>query len=246
VRGPSGVYQFYRLLWIGLDLLLPPTCGGCGRTGSRWCLQCQQAVSRLTEPLCEVCGVPVQGRVRQCAHCRASRPEFRALRSWAVFDHPVRPALLRLKYRRDVGLGEALVPQLSQFIASLRWPVDLLAPVPLGQGRLKERGYNQSELIGLPLSLALGLVYVPQALVRTRETRSQVGLSRKDRQDNVHGAFKASLRRVKGRRVLLLDDVATTGATLASCAEALRVAGTQDVFAVAVARARHRHGSVDA
>jgi ComF family protein len=154
--------------------------------------------------------------------------------------------LHRLKYRRDVGLGEALVPQLSRFVAHLRWAVDLLVPVPLGQGRLKERGYNQSELIGFPLSLALGLPYARQALARTRETRSQVGLSIGERHDNVHGAFEASPGRVKGRSVLLLDDVATTGATIASCAIALRAAGSADVFAVTVARARHRRGSVDA
>jgi ComF family protein len=154
-----------------------------------------------------------------------------------------------LKYRGDMGLAEALVPELAAFVCSLEWPVDMLIPVPLGKDRLRERGYNQAALIGWPLSLALNIRHTARGLTRTRETSTQVGLNRHERRQNVQGAFRGVSGLVHGRSVLLLDDVATTGATLSSCSEALFAAGAQDVFAVTVARAhpgRDHYGEVDA
>jgi len=164
------------------------------------------------------------------------------LRSWSAFDDPVKTALHRLKYRRDIGLGDAIAAQLIDFVANLNWPIDLIVPVPLGKKRLDERGYNQVGLIGRPLSSAMNIAYAPQALSRDHETRSQVGLTKVERHLNVRGAFNAEEKRVKGRVILLIDDVATTGSTLSSCAEALYAAGARDVFGLTVARALTRHG----
>ncbi len=222
-------------------MLFPPTCGGCDKPGSRWCEECQGKVPHLSEPICEVCGLPI-GEAGLCPDCQRARPHFRILRSWSAFDSPVRNALHRLKYRRDVALGDALASQLSEYVLTLNWPVELVVPVPLGPGRLRERGYNQVGLIARPLSLVLQIDYSPDALVRVRETRSQVGLTKKERRENVSGAFSAKPRRVKGRAVLLMDDVATTGSTLSSCAEAFYAAGARDVFALTVSRALPRHG----
>ncbi len=177
-----------------------------------------------------------------CAECENSRPRYRVLRSWSVYDGPVRKALHRLKYRSDIGLGEALVPALAEFISGLRWPVELLVPVPLGRKRLAERGYNQVDLIARPLSTAMRIPYAPDALRRSQETRSQVGLSRAERRMNVRNAFGAEQRRVNRCIVLLMDDIATTGSTLSSCAEALYEAGARDVFACTVSRAMPVHG----
>jgi ComF family protein len=231
------LYHLYHLLWLGIDLLLPPTCGGCGAPGFRLCPQCLARVPRLPDRVCEICGTPALAAGSRCADCAAARPHFTALRSWSAFEAPVRPALHRLKYRRDLGLGEALAPQLAAYVNDLGWHADVLVPVPLGGSRLKERGYNQAGLISWPLSLALGIGHAPRALDRARETRSQVGLTRTERQDNVRGAFQSRPSLVKGRTVLLVDDVATTGATLSSCAEALHAAGARDVLALTVARA---------
>jgi competence protein ComFC len=181
-----------------------------------------------------------------CSDCRESKPNYSALRSWSVFEGPVRNALHRLKYRRDLGLGEALTPQLAECVAFLQWPMDLVVPVPLGKRRLSERGYNQVSLIARPLSMAMRLAYAPDALSRGQETRSQVGLTRVQRQENVRNAFRANQARVNGRVVLLMDDVATTGSTLSSCAQAVRDAGARDVFAFTVSRAVPRHGLRDA
>jgi ComF family protein len=142
-----------------------------------------------------------------------------------------------LKYRNDISLGEALATQLLKYVTNLNWPVELIVPVPLGRKRQNERGYNQVGLIAFPLALAMNIKYCPKALSRNRETRSQVGLTKLERKLNVFGAFRAKKDLVIDHKILLIDDVATTGSTLSSCAEALRAAGAQDVFALTVARA---------
>ncbi len=199
----------------------------------------------LPGPLCDVCGIPVNAP-GLCADCQRTRPRFNALRSWSAFDAPVRNALHRLKYRRDVGLGDALAAQLSEFVAALNWPIDCIAPVPLGQKRLQERGYNQVALIARPLSMAMRIDFAADALSRVRETRSQVGLTKLERRENVREAFQSKPKRVINRIVLLMDDVATTGSTLSSCAAALYAAGARDVFALTVSRALTRHGLTSA
>lgn len=217
--------------------MFPPRCAGCGRRGARLCSDCQHYLVGLPEPVCEICGISVPAGLALCLDCQRTRPCFNILRSCAPFNGQIRTALHRLKYRRDIGLGEALTPQFSQFAAGLGLCAELLVPVPLGQKRLRERGYNQAEIIARPLAMAMGLRYAPDALDRVRDTRSQVGLSRKERQHNVHGAFRSKARLVSGRSILLVDDVATTGATISSCAEALIAAGAQKVSALTVARA---------
>jgi competence protein ComFC len=159
-----------------------------------------------------------------------------------VFDFPVRQALLKLKYYRDIGLGDALAVPLTVLARSLDWPIDFILPVPSGRKRLQERGYNQVALIARPLSLALGLDYQPRALKRKRETVSQVGLSVVERRDNMQDAFFADPCFVRGKVILVVDDVATTGSTLSSCSEALYQSGAAGVFALTVARALPHHG----
>jgi ComF family protein len=149
----------------------------------------------------------------------------------------VRKALHRLKYRRDVALGDTLAAQMAQVLPEFGWPIDMITPIPLSQSRRRERGYNQAGLIARPLALALGLAYAPKALVRWRDTRSQVGLTKEQRRENVRGVFRAEGARVRGRTILLVDDVATTGSTLSSAAEVLLAEGASRIYAFTVARA---------
>ena len=142
-------------MWQSIDLLLPPICGGCGARGQRWCPSCRAAVRQPPLPLCEICGRPIEGIRPLCPDCQSHPPRYSRLRSWSIFAHPTRRALHQLKYRRDMGLAEALVPQLAAFASNLQWQVDLLVPVPLSATRQRERGYNQAGLISWPLSLAL-------------------------------------------------------------------------------------------
>ena len=233
-------YTLYRSIWSALDLLYPPVCGGCGKIGSRWCVDCQQRVQILSGTLCEVCGLP-QEADGICDTCRVERPYFRALRAWTVFEDPVRSALHKLKYYRDFSMGDALAAQMTDFVRDLNWPIDMLIPIPLGRQRHKERGYNQVGMIARPLALILDIQFAPNELTRRKETRSQVGLSKQERQKNVHGAFQAGTG-VNGKTILVLDDVSTTGSTLSSSAEALLSSGAKDVYALTVARALPHHG----
>ena len=163
------------------------------------------------------------------------------MRSWAVFDSPVQNGLHTMKYRQNIGLGEALALQMVGFMDSLQWKIDLLIPVPLGKKRLKERGYNQVALVAQPLAYQADIQYLPQALRKARETQSQVGLNVNQRHQNVLGAYQADSRYVKGKSILLMDDVSTTGSTISSCTEALFLAGARDVYAITVARALAHH-----
>jgi ComF family protein len=233
-------YRIFHGSWVALDWLFPPTCGGCGNPGSRWCPDCQKKVQVVVGSICAVCGLPQPGS-GLCERCLQKTPAFKFLRSWAIFENPIQGALHRLKYRRDIGMGEAISNQMTGFVQHLGWPVDTMIPIPLGKNRLKERGYNQVAMVARPLSIQFGLDYCPSALVRARETRSQVGLSASERQENVSNAFLADRKKVNGRNILLMDDVSTTGATLSSAAEALYASGAKDVFAVTVARALPHH-----
>ncbi len=147
-----------------------------------------------------------------------------------------------MKYRRNIGLGESIAMQMIDFVRSLCWPVEILIPVPLGKKRLKERGYNQVGLVARPLAYQMGWVYVPRGLWKTRDTRSQVGLTLTQRRENVHGVYQADPKVVKRKSVLIMDDVATTGATIQACTEALLCAEAQEVYVLTIARALAHHG----
>ena len=229
-------YRFYQVFWSALDWLFPPKCGGCGKTGTRWCDSCQASVQKIEPPLCPLCGQKLT-RAELCKRCQKAVPRYTALRSWAVFDGPVRNALHQLKYQRNVGLGDVLAHSLVELFQSVKWEIDLIAPVPLGLARLAERGYNQSSLLARPFSLALNVPYRPQILIRTRETRSQVGLTAVERRLNVSGAFIAHSNWAVGRSVLVVDDVTTSGSTLEACADALFTAGAWQVYGLTLARA---------
>ena len=146
-----------------------------------------------------------------------------------------------MKYRRNMGLGEALAEQMVEFVRSLQWDVDMLIPIPLGKKRLKERGYNQVALVAEPLAHHVGLTYLPQALWKRKDTRSQVGLKHSQRRENVQHAYQADPEAVKQKTILIMDDVATTGSTISSSSEALLAAGARDVYAITIARALSHH-----
>ncbi len=228
-------YHLYRWLWGSLDLLFPPLCGGCGRRGTHWCPDCQNQVEPIQPPFCDICCQPrnVSGL---CFHCSIDRPHFSQLRSWGVYAGPVREAIQNLKYRRNISLGLVLAKPLIDLFFDLEWDVDMIIPVPLGVARLKERGYNQAVLIARPLALRIDVPCETQGLYRVRETRSQVGLSINQRRENVRNAFQATKEKVSKRRILIVDDVATSSATLGACASALLNAEADEVYCLTLAR----------
>ncbi len=242
----GAAYWWYQRLWSALDWLFPPYCGGCERRGERWCSQCAHETKIIQNPVCACCGRPFSS-AGLCERCQAEPPSYTGLRSYAEFSGPIRKALHRLKYKRDLAMGEVLSRPMITYLEALNWPVDLVVPVPLGVARMRQRGYNQATLLARPLALGMGVSFSTQALSRTRETRSQVDLNAAERKENVRGAFLARSKMVKNQKVLLVDDVTTTGSTLNECASALMAAGASQVFAFTLARAVSRqdfHNSV--
>jgi len=229
-------FKLYHWLWSALDWIFPPRCGGCDRFAERWCEQCQNEVVRIQSAICPLCGAPA-ATAQTCQTCVANPPHFQALRSFCVYSGPARRAVIRLKYSRDIGLGEALAVQLVDYFSSLHWSVDLVTCVPLSHLRLRQRGYNQAAMIARPLAMAIEHPFLPVLLRKTREAPTQVGLSANDRRRNVDGAFEASGALLTGKRVLVIDDVSTTGSTLNACARALLDAGAASVYGLTYARA---------
>jgi ComF family protein len=150
--------------------------------------------------------------------------------------------VLHLKYRPSQDVAELMGAWLADLYRSLSWQANLVVPVPLSGRRMRHRGYNQASLVASALARNIGIAHHEDALHRTRDTRSQVGLDPGDRTRNVHQAFEGCRELVGGNTVLVVDDLWTTGATLISCAEALMSAGATSVLGLTVARARADRG----
>ncbi len=229
-------YQSYQFIWGALDWLYPPICGGCGESGARWCPTCSSHTSEIMDPVCPICG-NLNHSSQPCQRCLESRPYYTSLRSYTVFTGPIREAVHQLKYQRDLGLGEALARPMIACLIKLNWSLDLITSVPLGLVRLRERGYNQATLLARPIALSLRLPFSTRLLTRVRETKTQVGLSVIERQSNMAEAFRANSKLAHGKNVLVVDDVATSGATLNACAHALLAGGASKVYGFSLARA---------
>jgi ComF family protein len=153
-----------------------------------------------------------------------------------LYSGPIRQAIHQLKYSRDITLGHILSRPMLGLLGQVGWQVDLIIPIPLSRQRARQRGYNQSTFLAAPLAIATEIPLRPAALSRVRETTAQVGLSGPQRRENVKNAFKAESSLVGGKRILIIDDVTTTGATMEACANALKSAGANTVFGLTLAR----------
>jgi len=234
------------------SVLFPGPCRICGRTltnASRIpiCEACLAAFERIAEPVCLCCGRPfvsaVAGQAIQprCRLCRVSFYAFDMARSFAVYDDALSEAILLVKYEEVTRLSEWFAERLAEIVVrdGAEWRADLVVPVPLHPERQRERGYNQAELIARPLAKRLNLRLDPRLLVRTKPRPPQLVLSRSEHWKSVRGAYATREgRQVDNVRVLLVDDVLTTGATLDACARALKKAGAAVVLGLTVARVR--------
>ncbi len=226
----------HRTQTQALDLLYPPHCVACERVGAWLCDDCAASITPLPTACCPRCGRPMPTS-RLCRTCRGRRSPLQALRSLGSYTSPLREAVHALKYDGLAALADPLAALLETYWRQAPLPVTVLAPVPLHRGRVRYRGYNQAALLASAFGSRVGLPVVEDCLVRRRATRSQVGLSVADRHANVNEAFCCVDERVRGERVLLIDDVCTTGATLAAAAQALLDGGASSVWALTLARA---------
>jgi len=187
---------------------------------------------------CSCCGdVITSSGFRICERCHTNPPVYTELKSFAQYQGSVSFAVQSIKYKRDFGLVEVFVPPLKAIIAKSRWQADFICPVPLGVKRKLERGYNQVALLAFWLALETGLPFMPEVLQRIKETSSQVGLGIKEREQNVEHAFSSVSELANGRTFIIVDDVATTGATINACAKALINGGAKRVYGLTIARA---------
>jgi len=226
-----------------LDALLPPRCLCCGTAVDRQgglCPHCWTGLSFIAPPFCACCGLPFEYEAQDgnlCGACLAEPPAFARARAVLVYDDGSRPLVLGFKHGDRIHAAGAYGGWLARAGADLLGDADLLVPVPLHWGRLFRRRYNQAALLAQALSRRTGVAAVPDLLLRQRATPTQGGLDRKGRHRNVKGAFRLRDRRsVAGKRVVLVDDVLTTGATLAECARVLTRAGAARVDALTLAR----------
>jgi ComF family protein len=222
--------------WL-VDLILPPRCGGCHLVGSWLCDRCRRQIRRLEEPLCRRCGAELDSRQDACG-CRTRMHALSRLRSAVAYEGPVEPLVHRFKYQGWRALARPLALLLCDRIVVEGLASSFVLPVPLHRERRRQRGFNQAELLARELRQHLALRDPPGRLVRVRATRPQVGSDRLRRWENVSGAFAWRGGTLDGRSLMVVDDVATTGATLEACAAALKAAGSGPVIGVTVARVR--------
>jgi ComF family protein len=218
-----------------LDFLLPPRCGGCRAVGSWLCARCRGKIRRLEEPLCRRCGVELEIARRECG-CRSRLKSLTRLRSAVAYEGPAEAAIQRFKYEGWRRLAGPLAQLVAERLAVEGLAAGMVVAVPLHAERRRQRGFNQAELLALELRQRMRLPAPMGELVRTRPTPPQVGRDRLRRFENVRGAFAWRGPRMNGESILLIDDVATTGATLDACARALREAGAGPVTGVSIAR----------
>jgi ComF family protein len=233
-------------------VLFPGPCRICARTlvkASRIpiCETCLAAFERIVEPMCACCGRPFISELAAqttrplCRLCRADFYAFDLARSFAVYDDVLSEAILMLKYDEVTRLGDWFAERLAEIARGSppEWRADAVVPVPLHAERRRERGYNQAELIARPLAKRLGLKLEANLLVRTKPRPARLVLSRSEHWKSVRGAYATRQgRAVDNLRILLVDDVLTTGATLDACARTLKKSGAAAVVALTVGRVR--------
>jgi ComF family protein len=229
-----------------LDALFPPLCVSCrGRVSQAHslCATCWSAISFIEEPFCASCGTPFDmdpGGETRCGPCLAKSHDFTKARALFRYDEASKPLILSFKYGDRLDHAPAFARWLERTGRPMLDDTDLIIPVPLHRWRLWKRRYNQASILAARMARLSGRPFDPLALERKRPTKNQGEMpSAKARRRNVLGAFRvppAKTGAVKGRKILLVDDVFTTGATLDACARALKRAGAARVDALALAR----------
>jgi ComF family protein len=242
-----------NLSWLGaevdgfLALFFPPLCllchAPCPESSDRaLCASCRSGCLPLTPPCCPCCALPfatIGGTDHLCGECTLHPPHFSRTIAAGLYEESLRHAIHRFKFDNILALDRPLARLLDLAWQEnpLPWTPDLLVPVPLHPQRLSQRTYNQSLLIARELGRIRNLPVAPRLLVRILPTTAQAGLSAQERHTNLRGAF-ALTQKLSGEKILLVDDVMTTGATARICAKTLLAGGAGEIALAVLARAR--------
>jgi ComF family protein len=235
------------------DVIFPPRCTTCGVVLEEhghlpFCPPCAAGIGFIRPPLCLRCGIPfpaAEGEDRLCGECLVARRPYAFARAVGRYEKTLLTAIHLFKYQGKTGIGDVLGKMMADF-AGAQWDMkvfSVIIPVPLHRRRLRERGFNQAVILAREISKRFALPLDFMTLRREVFTAPQVGLGREDRSDNVRGAFAVRKpERISGQRILLVDDVFTTGSTLAECASVLMRAEAETVDVLTLARAVHDQG----
>jgi ComF family protein len=218
-----------------LDWLFPPTCLGCGEEGVFICPECFSKIKLVPRDVCNYCGA-YTSKKGKCANCHDRQLPYAGFRAFAFYEGVIRKAIHHLKYQNDLTIGRYLAGLLTMVYQRTNWEADLVVPIPIGEQKRYERGYNQAERLAKPLAELLEIPFTSEALIRINEISSQVGLNHEERRENVREAFVANARLLEGKKVLLVDDVFTSGATMEAAASEVMAAGATRVFCLTVAK----------
>lgn len=215
-------------------MVYPPRCPTC-RTltaGTAACAGCESKLEKIDHPICGLCGKPVITKTRGCRDCRGVQLFYDTARAVWVYESVAKDLIQALKYKNERNLA----PQMAAFLAPLVVDADLITWVPLARGKLWRRGYNQAKLLAKSVGSITG-TRAEKTLTKPRPTRDQNQLGLDARRRNLRGAFALPRpEAVAGRRVVLVDDVYTTGSTVNECARTLRKARPADIRVVTLAR----------
>ena len=219
-----------------MDSFFPRRCVGCGKGGGFLCPECLGKLPRLLPPLCPHCGRPQASGI-VCPSCWQRQTEIDGIRSLFRFDEVIRKAIHELKYRNLKAISPCLAELLADYLKANPPPGEALVGVPLHPRRLRERGYNQSSLLARELGRRIGLPVIEDCLIRVKQAQPQVrAVDVEERRRNVADAFVCRDEKVGGKQIILIDDVCTSGATLESCAAALKNKGAASVWGLTLAR----------
>ena len=221
------------------DVLFPVHCAGCQKSGHVLCPSCIAQIQPLSSPFCQRCGAPLSSDGK-CKDCQYHPLKLSGQRAVSAYQEPLRACIHALKYYGNTRLAEPLGLLLAQAYSRYGMQADILIPVPLHSERQRQRGYNHASLLAGVCSARSGIPLLEDVLVRHRATVAQVELNPKDRYQNVAGAFLCTpafaTGALYGRRIVIIDDVSTTGATLEACAAPLFAAGAEAVWGLVLAR----------
>ncbi len=226
-----------------MDILFPQTacyiCREPGRYSCRypWCDACEDEMDRLKKclSLCDHCGKYLGEGENLCVECRQNPPSFNIARAVGPYEEPFRIAVKVFKFLGRKQLAKKMGDMMAEVVEREPrfWPLDIIVPVPISQGNLRQRGFNQTELLARQIGRRLKIAVDPGILVRIKETPSQRELTREEREKNLLYAFKVTQpQKVLGKKILLVDDVYTTGSTIRECTRVLLEAGAERVSVI--------------